>query len=94
MAFGFAHAALLMAGDIIGFYGVISLVLGWLFLRRSDRTLLIAAGVSILLILLVAAAPLLALVRGDLAAAGTPVTEPSTLAYAAGEENYLTAVVT
>jgi uncharacterized membrane protein YeiB len=91
---GFGHAALLLAGDIIGFYAVVSLLLGWLFLRRSGRTLLVAAAVSVLLRLLVAAPALSALLSGDLAAAGTPVTEPSALAFAAGEDNPLVAAGT
>ena len=88
---GFGHAALLLAGDIIGFYAVIGLFLGWLFLRRGTRTLLVAVAVSVLLRLLVTAPALWALVSGDLAAAGTPVAEPTTVLYAAGEENPLAA---
>ncbi|MEU9571096.1 hypothetical protein AB0D62_14625 [Streptomyces massasporeus] len=34
---GLTHATLLMAGDVTGFYGVLSLVLGLAFLRRGRR---------------------------------------------------------
>jgi uncharacterized protein len=45
IAMGFVHAALLMAGDILGAYGVTSLFLAWLFLRRRDRTVLVWCAV-------------------------------------------------
>lgn len=87
---GFAHAGLLMAGDILGAYGVMSLILGWIFLRRSDRTLLIAAGVF--LILLIALIPLAYLELRT----GTVETDvmASTVGYAAGEDNVLAAAIT
>ncbi len=49
LAFGFAHAALLWYGDILGAYALTGLVLVWLFLRRSDRALAIWASVLVLL---------------------------------------------
>ncbi|NMD57463.1 MULTISPECIES: DUF418 domain-containing protein [Tsukamurella] len=48
LVFGFAHAALLWYGDILGAYAITGLVLVWLFLRRSDRTLAIWAGILVL----------------------------------------------
>lgn len=39
LAFGAVHAALLWAGDVVGAYGLAGLVLVWLFLKRSNRTL-------------------------------------------------------
>ncbi|WP_280415341.1 DUF418 domain-containing protein [Nocardia carnea] len=55
IAFGAVHALLLWGGDILGAYGLTGLVLVWLFLRRSDRTLLIWAGIGTALVTLVAA---------------------------------------
>ncbi|MEV1292140.1 DUF418 domain-containing protein [Pseudonocardia sp. NPDC049635] len=46
VAFGAVHALLLWGGDVLGAYGVCGLVLGWLFLRRSDRALLVWAGIG------------------------------------------------
>lgn len=48
LAFGFVHAALLWYGDILGAYAITGLVLVWLFLRRSDRTVAIWAGILVL----------------------------------------------
>ena len=39
VAFGFVHAALLWYGDILGTYGLVGLLLVWLFLDRGDRTI-------------------------------------------------------
>lgn len=44
MVFGAVHALLLFMGDILGAYGLAGVVLGWLFLRRSDRTLRLWIG--------------------------------------------------
>ncbi|MBB2910097.1 putative membrane protein YeiB [Streptosporangium becharense] len=56
LLFGFAHAALLWQGDILGAYGLTGLLLGRLFLRRGDRVLLtwaaIGTGVLVLTALL------------------------------------------
>lgn len=43
LVFGFVHAALLWYGDIVGAYGLIGLIIVWLFLRRTDKTLRIWA---------------------------------------------------
>lgn len=43
---GFVHAALLLGSEVLAAYGLISLVLVWLFLRRGDRTLLVWAGIG------------------------------------------------
>lgn len=45
LAFGLVHAALLWAGDIVGAYGLVGLIIGWLFLDRGDRTLRVWIGV-------------------------------------------------
>lgn len=39
IAFGAVHALLLWMGDIVGAYGLIGLIVTWLFLDRKDRTL-------------------------------------------------------
>ncbi|MDS1270282.1 DUF418 domain-containing protein [Lipingzhangella sp. LS1_29] len=48
--FGFFHAALLFAGDILGAYALSGLVLAWLFLRRSGRTQLVWAALGMALL--------------------------------------------
>ncbi|WP_231945135.1 DUF418 domain-containing protein [Agrococcus jejuensis] len=45
LAFGAVHAALLWGGDIIGAYGLVGLLVGWLFVERRDRTIVIWASV-------------------------------------------------
>ena len=61
LVFGFFHALLLWMGDILGAYGLAGLVLGWLFFRRRDVTLLVWGGVLTGLMALLAAVSLLAL---------------------------------
>ncbi|MEQ3548987.1 DUF418 domain-containing protein [Pseudonocardia nematodicida] len=46
LGFGAVHALLLWGGDVLGAYGLTGLLLVWLFLRRSDRTLLVWAGIG------------------------------------------------
>lgn len=72
IAFGFAHALLLWMGDVLGAYGLAGLLLGWLFFRRRDTTLLVWSGVLTGLLLLLSAASLvgLALMPADMPAAG------------------------
>ncbi|MFH8794920.1 DUF418 domain-containing protein [Streptomyces sp. NPDC017941] len=93
---GFAHASLLMAGDIIGFYGLVSLVLGWLFLRRSDRALKWWIGTAAAVLVVLAAAPFVAtaLTGGDVWSMGDAGADPGGEAYAAGEESWLAAAGT
>ncbi|MFC7326540.1 DUF418 domain-containing protein [Marinactinospora rubrisoli] len=64
IAFGFAHAALLWMGDIIGAYGLVGLVLCWLFLRRADRVLLTWAAVGVAVLTLATAASTVLAVAG------------------------------
>ena len=45
LALGFAHAALLFEGDILGIYGLVGLLACWLFLGRRDVTLRVWAWV-------------------------------------------------
>lgn len=65
IVFGFVHAALLMAGDILSAYGVMSLILGGIFIRRSQRTLLIAAGVAVGLLMVIVVLTAMAFMAGD-----------------------------
>ncbi len=89
---GLTHAALLMSGDIIGFYGVLSLILGLAFLRRGERALTWWIRIGVALLLLVSAGPVVsALLRGELGALGDAGAEPGFKAYAPDEENWLTA---
>ncbi|RKS06904.1 putative membrane protein YeiB [Nocardiopsis sp. Huas11] len=90
IVFGAVHAALLLAGDILGLYGLIGLVLGWLFLRRADRTLLVWAGILTALLAALAALTFLGFLDGD----DTSARVPDTVAYAAVETSYAASVLT
>ncbi|GIJ60087.1 hypothetical protein Vau01_076030 [Virgisporangium aurantiacum] len=92
IVFGFVHAALFLAGDILGHYGFATLFLGWLLIRRGNRTLYVALGIATLLWLL----PMVDVVRafgtGDLGGSG-PFTEPTVDLYAAGETDWVIAAL-
>jgi uncharacterized membrane protein YeiB len=92
IVFGFAHAALFLAGDILGHYGFATLFLGWLLIRRGDRTLYVALGVTTVLWLLPMVDVVRAFVTGDLGASG-PFTEPTVDLYAAGESDWAAAAL-
>ncbi|MFF1712915.1 DUF418 domain-containing protein [Streptomyces sp. NPDC058268] len=92
---GLLHATLLMAGDIVGFYGLISLALGWLFLRRGDRALKWWIWIATAQFVLLAAQPVIAAaLSGELGTLGDAGAEPGADAYAAGEGSWLTAAGT
>ncbi|MEU5293597.1 DUF418 domain-containing protein [Streptomyces umbrinus] len=92
---GLLHSTLLMAGDIVGYYGVLSLVLGLVFLRRSERALKRWICVGAVLMVFCAAQPVVsALLRGELGTLGDAGAEPGFMAYAAQEGNWLTAAHT
>lgn len=91
MIIGLAHGVLLLGGDILGAYGLMSLILGWIFLRRSGRAQLIGATVAVLLLVVLVALAALALKAGQ-ATAGEVV--PATAHYAAGEASYLASLGT
>ncbi|MGW2292150.1 DUF418 domain-containing protein [Streptomyces phaeochromogenes] len=92
---GLLHSTLLMAGDIVGYYGVLSLVLGLVFLRRSERALKRWICVGAVLMVFFAAQPVVsALLRGELGTLGDAGAEPGFMAYAAQEGNWLTAAGT
>lgn len=94
IAFGFLHAALLLAGDIIGSYGLTSLALVWLFVRRRNGTLLVWAAIAAGLICIPAVEALWAAATGDLASLGAPAAAPTTVVYASGEADPLVAAGT
>lgn len=86
---GLLHATLLMAGDIIGFYGITSLVLGWLFLRRGDRALKWWIWIATAQFVLLSAGPVVsAALSGELGTMGDAGADPGSDAYAAGEGNW------
>ncbi|MGK5548239.1 DUF418 domain-containing protein [Streptomyces sp. URMC 127] len=92
---GLAHSALLMAGDIVGYYGVLSLVLGMIFLRRSDRALKWWIAIGAAQLVLVSAQPVVsALLRGELGSLGDAGADPGSAAYGAGEGSWLAAAGT
>ncbi|TDQ52535.1 DUF418 domain-containing protein [Actinorugispora endophytica] len=97
LAFGFVHASLLWMGDILGAYGFMGLLMGWLFLRRANRTLLVWSGVVVGLLAL----STLFSVVGAYFAARAPVTEvPEAFDFMGlstgltGEADYLTSMLT
>lgn len=92
---GLSHATLLMAGDIVGYYGLLSLVLGWLFVRRSERALKWWIGIAAAQLVFFTAQPVItALLRGELGSLGDSGAEAGFEAYASGEENGLAALGT
>lgn len=103
LLFGFVHAALLLATDVLSAYGVISLVLSALFFRRADRTLRawsVAGAVLLLGQLVVGVLVLFALQAGvipaDVAASGgsdTVAQLSNPEASGAASANYLASVV-
>jgi uncharacterized protein len=70
-----------MAGDILGSYGLASLWLGWLFLRRAQRTLLVWSAVAAVLVAWTMVPAVAAVVGGDLGLLGHAPTEPITSRY-------------
>lgn len=92
---GLTHATLLMAGDIIGFYGVLSLVLGLAFLRRGERALTWWIWIGVALMALVTAGPVIAaLLQNELGTLGDADADAGFKAYAPDEGNWLTAAGT
>ncbi|MEU7583614.1 DUF418 domain-containing protein [Streptomyces sp. NPDC041068] len=92
---GLAHATLLMAGDIIGYYGLLSLALGLLFLRRGDRALKWWIGIGAALLLFGALEPIVsAWMRGELGTLGDAGAEPGSAAYAADDPSWVSAAGT
>ena len=92
---GFAHAALLLAGDIIGSYALAGLALGWLFLRRSTRVVLVWSGIAVAVLVLTTIVPALwAFATGNLGSADYVAGQSTAAAYASGEPNALTAMWT
>jgi uncharacterized protein len=95
IAIGLTHSTLLMAGDIVGYYGVLSLVLGLVFLRRSERALKWWICIGAALLVFFAAQPVVsALLQGELGTLGDAGAEPGFMAYGAQEESWLAAAET
>ena len=102
IAFGFVHAALLFAGDILGAYGLAGLILAAIFFRRTDRTLKIVVWVLGAMLAVSALFSLFGAVMLSwvLPAAGVPVEEipnggftvGSQRATLSGDENYLISI--
>ncbi|MBA0124544.1 DUF418 domain-containing protein [Haloechinothrix sp. YIM 98757] len=94
--FGFVHAALLLATEVLAAYGLISLVLGWLFLRRRTSTMLVwcAVGTGVLTIgFVMAAGTVVALATGTLTIPGEAELASTRAELAgAGEESWVAAV--
>ncbi len=91
VVFGALHAAFFLAGDILGQYGLTSLVLGLLFVRRSPRTLLSGAAVFTTLLAAFTALTVLDFLGGGQGAAQEMT---SAEAYASHQTDYLASVVT
>ncbi|MFI8941226.1 DUF418 domain-containing protein [Streptomyces syringium] len=92
---GLAHATLLMAGDIVGYYGLLSLALGWLFLRRSERALKWWIAIGAAQLVLVSAQPVIsALLQGELGSLGDAGADPGAEAYGADEGGWFAAAGT
>ncbi len=92
VALGAVHALLLWFGDIVGAYGIVGLLVTWLLLQRSDRTLQVVAWVLAgLLVLgsafaLVAGIAMSALLGG--AVMGDPALGDIAIGYPSGESSY------
>lgn len=96
LVFGFFHALLLWMGDILGAYGLAGLVLGWLFFRRKDVTLLVWSGVLTGLMAMLAAVSLLALPLvsdSDSVSGGPSAFNMSELAANIGDPSFLSAAL-
>ncbi|TDE42843.1 DUF418 domain-containing protein [Nonomuraea mesophila] len=92
IVFGLAHAALLMSTDVLGTWGLFTLVLAGLFLRRSDRTVLTWCGIGVAYLTLVLV--VLTVVRfavGDLDV--TAGTDSAVALSGSGEPGYLASVL-
>ncbi|MCY7344507.1 MAG: DUF418 domain-containing protein [Pseudonocardia sp.] len=50
IAIGFGHGVLLWAGDIVGAYGLLAVLMAGLLVRGSDRALLVTAGIGVSII--------------------------------------------
>ncbi|WP_017590394.1 DUF418 domain-containing protein [Nocardiopsis ganjiahuensis] len=93
IAFGFFHALLLWMGDVLGAYGLAGLLLGWLFFRRRDVTLLVWGGVLTGLMALLAVFSLLALPFVGEADAGTSGFDMSATAANIGDPSLVSAAL-
>ncbi|WP_040569203.1 DUF418 domain-containing protein [Microbacterium yannicii] len=67
IVFGAVNAALLWYGDVLGAWGLLGLLVTWIFLRRKDRTLVVWASVLLAILAIIA---LLSVVGGLLTPPG------------------------
>ncbi|MEV0221179.1 DUF418 domain-containing protein [Streptomyces sp. NPDC050704] len=93
---GLTHSTLLMAGDIVGYYGVLSLVLGLVFLRRSERALKWWIWIGAVQLVFVSLQPVVsALLEGELGSLGNAAdADAGYVAYASEEKSWLDAAGT
>ena len=90
LLFGAVHAALLWGGDIIGAYGLVGLLVCWLFLDRRDRTIAFWASLfSGLLAVMGIGFVVLGFIVGPPAAGEEGISLPNP----AGAESYLFSIV-
>ncbi|KIH98472.1 hypothetical protein LP52_13055 [Streptomonospora alba] len=97
LVFGVVHAALLFFGDVLGAYGLLGLVLGWLLLRRSELAMRVTASVLVGLVAALWLFSALGAAMGpfvpESAAAGTEQAGmPGFLRASFGEDDYLASV--
>lgn len=78
-----------MSGDILGYYGVLSLLLGLAFLRRGERALKWWIWIGVALLVSFAALPFVsAMLQGELATLGDAGAEPGFKAFGADQESW------
>ncbi|MBB5958560.1 putative membrane protein YeiB [Saccharothrix tamanrassetensis] len=95
LLFGFAHAALLLAGDILGSYALAGVALGWLFLRRTDRVLAVWSAIAVAVLIATTVAPaLLAIAGGNLGSDEFTPDQSATAAYASGQPDFMASMWT
>ncbi|WP_188190829.1 DUF418 domain-containing protein [Nonomuraea sp. SYSU D8015] len=90
MVFGLGHAALLLSTDVLGAWGLLTLVLSRLFLRRGDRTLLVWCGIGVVFLALMVAGAQMAAGELTLLAEDTP--QDTVSAAGTGERSYWASV--
>lgn len=93
VVFGLAHAALLMSTDVLGTWGLFTLVLAGLVLSCRDRTVLVWSGVGLAYLTVV----LLVLVVTERVTGGLPLDQATDTAVhlaASDEASYLESVLT
>ncbi|MDN5724761.1 MAG: DUF418 domain-containing protein [Propionibacteriales bacterium] len=88
LVIGFVHAALLLAGDILGVYAIAGTVLGLIFLNRRAPTKLVAALAFFTLLTLTSVLSITEALAGRF----PPPAVPSVVLYATGETSWLASI--